>query len=117
MTISNSSLVKRLKASYKLNLGQFYFLNNPVIAEFKEDVHLALENTKELYKLAKKYFGAHLFGHLTNRIHTYFVNVLDYALTDEKLNNIVAFCAVYYRGHNKSNIEIENQFTKKYRHV
>jgi hypothetical protein len=112
MTIENSTLKDHVTATSDLDLGRFYFLNNFVITEFKEGVHLTYENTKELFKLAKKHFGSNLFGYVSNRVNNYSVSPTDYPLFDNELSNISVFGVVCYNQNNKSNIDIENRFSK-----
>lgn len=113
MTIRNSALVHQVTKVKDINLGHLYFLNDIVVSEFKEGVHVTYENAQELITIIREYFGsAKPFGFISNMIHSYSMNPADTPRFKEELKNLSAYGVVSYNAAGKLNAEIENNFCK-----
>ena len=65
-------LKETLIKKYDLDIGSFYFYRNFVIGEIKEGIITTHENSKELFKLGKEYYGLTTpFVYISNRVNSY----------------------------------------------
>ena len=97
---------------YPSNIGKIFFYTNLIIVEAKEGVHINYENTKDVYKKIKAFFGERSFGLVSNRINNYSIEVLDYNKLFKKLPNLTAYGIVCYNLKSTYNVEIEKAFSK-----
>ncbi|WP_299247433.1 hypothetical protein [uncultured Lacinutrix sp.] len=118
MRTINSPLYQKVLETHHLTIGNFYFLENFLIAEINEGIHLDSTNTRTLLKIVNSFFKNRNFGHIINRINKYSVSPLDYASYCKKLDNVVSFSSIIYDNHfDKMNVKIENHFLHKPFHI
>lgn len=111
MSIKDSDLKHHIIMSCKNNLGYMYFLNNIVVIEFDEGVHVDLKNTKFLFKQLKKHFGENKpFGVVANRVNSYSVKLLDIPAFRNQLKNLSGYAVVGHDPASIMNAAIESNF-------
>ena len=95
---------------YDLEMGKVVFFKNYLIIEVAEGTSFDYEKAKELSKLTNRHFGNRPFGYISNRIHSYSLEPIDYTRIKEVFPNITAFAAVIYSKSQKTSVKIENMF-------
>lgn len=115
MRLINLEIHHLVIETHKLKIGTFYFLDNIVIAEINEGVHLDFKSSEDFFKAAHAFFGTTKpFGYISNRINKFSVSPVDFANYSLKLENIKSFCAITYNNYyDNMNIEIEKRFYTK----
>lgn len=114
MKIIDSELYNEIVEKHKLNIGDFYFFKDIIIAEINEGVHLDINNCKAIIKITNQFYKGKPFGHISNRVNQYSVSPLDYENYSNELNSVTCFSTVISNSHfNEMSAEIEKHFIKK----
>ncbi len=113
MRVLDSSLQNNFLRHYSLSMGELYFFENYVIAEFNEGVLISYESVYEVVMLIKEYFGDDKsFGFVSNRIHSYSTVPTDSAKWKQVLPNLAAYGVVIYDHRGMVNVQFEKKFCK-----
>ena len=103
----NRTLIKK----YRLDVGDFYFYKNYMVAEVKEDIAISYENAIEMLKLVKlHYSNTTPFVYISNRINSYSFNPTSHFKTTQMFSNLKGFASVTYDSINDDIAEIEQSF-------
>ncbi|WP_298544067.1 hypothetical protein [uncultured Aquimarina sp.] len=107
------SFHKKLTNRHELSIGVFYFHKNFVISEINEGVILTYENTSELIKLGKTYYGDKTpFIYIANRINSYSFQPTNHFKTNEQFPNVKGYAVVTYNAIGSKIAELEKSFLK-----
>ena len=110
MSITELKLYKKCNCHRTVEIGELYFFENYLIAEFKEGVHIDFENFDETKTLVKKQFGNYPFGFISNRINPYSILVTDGPSFNKEFKNLKAYAVVSHTSISEKIFEIENHF-------
>ncbi|MBD0831811.1 hypothetical protein [Aestuariibaculum sediminum] len=110
MLVKDHPFVEKITGSETNNLGTFYFLENVVIAEFKDGAIINIKNLEATDKAIKKYFGDKNFALICNRIAPYSIDLNDTAAFNENYKNLKADATVFYSNIGRNTWELESQF-------
>ena len=117
MKILKSNISDKILEYHSVKHGQFYFLENLVVAEIKEGVHIDFNNSFEFLNLIIEFYGTEKpFGYICNRINNFSISPLDYPKFNESMPNLAMFGIVHNNHFDRMNYEIEKRFcTKPYK--
>ncbi|MFD2188576.1 hypothetical protein [Aquimarina celericrescens] len=81
----SAKINRKLIQKHQIDIGMFYFYENFIVAEIKENVILNFESGRELFQLASEYYKGILpYIYISNRINSYSINPTEHY----KLENI-----------------------------
>ncbi|WP_338733860.1 hypothetical protein [Mangrovimonas cancribranchiae] len=110
MKVLESPIAKHVEATYCLEIGDFHFFENYLIAEFKQGVCVSFNDLKEVYDLLLDYYKGDTYGFISNRINSYSIDVIDMNRHFEKLNQISAYAIVTYNLNTKRVLAVEDYY-------
>ncbi|RSK38679.1 hypothetical protein [Mangrovimonas spongiae] len=110
MKVLKSPLAKHVEATYCLEIGDFHFFENYLIAEFKQGVCVSFSDLKEVYDLLLDYYNGESYGFISNRINSYSIDVIDMNKHFEKLNQIHTYAIVTYNLSAKRVLAVEDYY-------
>ena len=110
MTVLDSPLSKNVQATYCLDIGDFHFFDNFIVAEFKQGSYVSFEDFKEIFDLSQEFFEGRPSGFVSNRINSYSINLLDIVDHKEKFKNLGAYAIVTYNHNTKRMLAIEDYY-------
>lgn len=103
----NRALIKK----YALDVGDFYFYENYMVAEVKEGIAFSFENATEILKLGKiHYNNTTPFVYISNRKNSYSFNPTSHFKTAPMFPNLKGFASVTYDPINNEIAEMEQSF-------
>jgi hypothetical protein len=112
MSVTESPLYQKVKSHEIIGLGDLFFFENYVVAEFNEGVNIDFKNFGEGKSLIKKYFGENNFGFIGNRINSYSIVLTDAHLFNKEFKNLRAYATVTYSAFAEKVFDVENHFFK-----
>ncbi len=110
MRVTESNLYKNCIAHKTIGLGDLYFFENYVIAEFKEGINLCFANFSDAALLINQFYGKNNFGFINNRIHSHSVLLADAHLFNKSFKNLKACASVVYSIFGDRSFELEKHF-------
>ena len=110
MSITESALYSKAKSIQTIELGNLYFFENFLIAEFNEGVNISFDNFHEAKALIKEHYGETNFGFIGNRINSYSILISDAPLFNEAFKNLTAYATVTYSSFAEKVFYVENHF-------
>ncbi len=109
---------KKLIKKHQLDIGLFYFYENFIVAEIKENINLNFESGKELFQLAATYYkGITPYVYISNRINSYSVKPTEHYKLEDIFPNFKGYAIVTYDGISQKIAELEKLFTNRPTHV
>lgn len=96
----------------ELEVGNFYFYDEFVVAEINEGIEFAFENSRVLFDFAIEKYKKVPFGYISNRINSYTTFPVDYKKTYNYLPSLVAFAIITYTNVAKNFTAVEKKFSK-----
>jgi hypothetical protein len=106
-----SKLNRILIKKYDLEVGTFYFYENFMVSEAKENVAVSFESAQEMLALAKMHFGKLTpFVYISNRINSYSFNPTAHFKTTAMFPNLKGYAVVVYDKMNREIAEMEQSF-------
>ncbi len=114
MKFTESNIFKDLEDYdlVELEIGNFYFCEEFVIAEINEGEVFTFEKSRKLFEFAFKKYKGNFFGYISNRINSYSSFPEDYEKTNNYLPSLIAFSAVTYTKDGKNFTALERKFCK-----
>ncbi len=112
MTIENSPKINSIREQHTLALGDLYFFDHFLIAEFKEGVNIDFDNFKEASLLIRQFYGDRPIGFVSNRVNSYSINLTEAEKFNNAYPNLKAHAVVAYSTLSEKIYEIENHFFK-----
>lgn len=97
---------------YDLTIGKVFFYENYLVIEVAEGMSFNHEKAKELSVLTNLHFENRPFGYISNRIHSYSLDPMDYTKIWEVFPNLKSFAIVAYNDLQKTSIRVEKMFFK-----
>lgn len=114
MKLINSELSDHIIESHKVKAGEFYFLENIVIAEINDGVHFDFDASLESMELIIDFYGKEEpFGYICNRVNNFSISPLDYPKFNSFLKNLAMYGIVHKNHFDRMNYEIEKRFCRK----
>lgn len=114
MKLINSNLFDHIIESYKVKVGEFYFLKDVVIAEINEGVHIDFNTSLEYLELIIDFYGKNEpFGYICNRVNNFSISPLDYPKFNNLLKNLSLYGIVHNNHFDRLNYDIEKRFCNK----
>jgi hypothetical protein len=110
LTVLDSPLSKNVQATYCLEIGDFHFFSNFIIAEFKQGANVSFEDFSEIYELSIEFFGSDPYGFISNRVNSYSINLLDVIKHKGKGENLKANAIVTYNYNTVRVLAIEDHY-------
>ncbi len=105
---------KKLINKHELDIGLFYFYENFIVAEVKENVNLTFESGKELFQLALDYYKSVVpYVYISNRIHSYSVKPTEHYKLENIFPNFQGYAIVTYDNVSYKVAELEKLFTNR----
>lgn len=111
MSITETALYQNVKSHKTTSLGNLFFFENYVIAEFYEGVEINYNNFETVKELIKEQFGNESFGLISNRINSYSIVITDAPLFNQ-CESLKAYATVTYSLFAERVFNIENYFFK-----
>ena len=112
MTILDSPLSKNVQATYCLDIGDFHFFSDFIVAEFKQGSYVSFSDFEEIFDLSSEFFGSKSYGFISNRVNSFSVNLLDIVNHRKKLEHLNAYAIVTYSHNSKRMLAIEDHYFK-----
>ncbi|OUR90766.1 hypothetical protein A9Q87_12485 [Flavobacteriales bacterium 34_180_T64] len=110
MTVLDSPLSKNVQATYCLDIGDFHFFDNFIVAEFKQGSYVSFNDFKEIFDLSREFFEGKPSGIISNRVNSYSINLLDIVENRDKLAQLSAYAIVTYSHNTKRMLAIEDYY-------
>ncbi|WP_179345177.1 hypothetical protein [Winogradskyella ursingii] len=111
MSITESNVAPIVIKQTSTKVGNLYFLNHLVVAEFNEGAHLDLESFRAPLKDIIRHFGSlQPFGLIANRVNSYSISLLDMPEVTASLPNLAAYGIVTHNEAGRMNAIIETKF-------
>jgi hypothetical protein len=113
MNFEKSNYFKLLKhEKLSLSFGDFYLLDNFIIAEFYEGIHFDWDKIQVLASELIRHYGYELkLGYISNRINPYSIDPHLWTNFDQEFGFIIASAIVVYDDISYMNATLEKQFT------
>lgn len=111
MSITETALYQNVKSHKTTSLGNLFFFENYVIAEFYEGVEINYNNFETVKELIKEQFGNESFGLISNRINSYSIVITDAPLFNQ-CESLKAYATVTYSLFAERVFNVENYFFK-----
>ena len=115
MTVLDSPLSKNVQATYCLDIGDFHFFDNFIVAEFKQGSYVSFKDFQEIFDLSQEYFNGRPSGFISNRVNSYSINLLDITENREKLSLLSAYAIVTYSHNTKRMLAMEDYYSESKR--
>lgn len=109
MSITESALYQNIKSHKTIDLGNLFFFENYVVAEFKEGVAINYKNFEQARELIREHFGDGNFGLISNRINSYSIVITDAPLFNQ-CETLKAYATVTYNLFAEKVFNVENYF-------
>jgi hypothetical protein len=110
MSITECNLYSKVKNFKTTQIGDLYFFENYLIAEFYEGVHISFDSFKEVKALIDQHFKGKKFGFIGNRVNSYSLVLSDAQLFNDSLKNLMAYATVTYTSIAEKVFDVENHF-------
>ncbi|WP_040249394.1 hypothetical protein [Psychroserpens mesophilus] len=110
MSIIDSPIYNKLLFKKTITLGNLYFFETYLIAEFNEGVIINFDNFNEAQLAIKEHYNNAAFGFISNRIHSYSIVITDAPKFNTTFNNLKAYATVTYSSFASKVFEMENHF-------
>lgn len=110
LTVLDSPLSENVQATYCLDIGDFHFFNNFIIAEYKQGAYVSFEDFSEIYDLCEEFYDSKPYGFISNRVNSFSVNLLDIIKHREKAKNLNAYAIVTYKQNAKRMLAMEDHY-------
>ncbi|WP_111307533.1 hypothetical protein [Confluentibacter sediminis] len=111
MSIKESELYQSVKNHKTIDLGNLFFFENYLVAEFNEGVEINYRNFESVRELIREYFGDESFGLISNRINSYSIVITDAPLFNQ-CQSLKAYATVTYSLFAEKVFDVENYFFK-----
>lgn len=112
MSIIESPIYNNLLYRKTIALGNLYFFETFLVAEFREGVIINYDNFNEAELAIKKQYSNTDFGFISNRIHSYSIVITDASKFNSVFSNLKAYATVTYSTFASKVFEMENHFFK-----
>ncbi|AXT63328.1 hypothetical protein D1816_24290 [Aquimarina sp. AD10] len=107
---TNKSLINE----HTLDIGKFYFYENFIIAEIKENINLNFESGKQLFQLAQDYYKSTIpYVYISNRINSYSVKPTEHYKLENIFPNFKGYAIVTYDDISFEVANLEKLFTNR----
>ena len=114
MKLFDSKLSGNIIISHSIKSGKLYFLEDIVVAEFNEGVHIEFNSSQEYISLIIDFYGQERpFGYICNRVNDFSISPLDYPKFNRALNNLTMYGIVNNNHFDHMNCNIEKRFCDK----
>ncbi|MCX7549807.1 hypothetical protein [Xanthomarina sp. F2636L] len=117
MKVINSPIKHLIEDTIHLKTGDFYFFKDFIIAEFKEGSHISFNEFEEVMELGKKKYklendklNSVPIGFISNRIHSYSVDLIDMFKNSKFTNQLSAYAIVSYSEVTRKFLSLEDQY-------
>ena len=110
MKVLDSPIANQVEATYCLEVGDFHFFKNLVVAEFKQGAYVSFEDYKEAYELCLDIFNNTPFGFISNRVNSYSINLVDAQEHRKKLKLLHTYAIVTYSHNSKRMLVVEDHY-------
>lgn len=111
MSIKETTFFVNVKNCKTIDLGNLFFFENFLVAEFNEGVEIHYKNFLAVRKLIKEFYGHNSFGFISNRINSYSIVITDAPLFNQ-CDTLKAHATVSYNIFAEKVFNIENYFFK-----
>jgi len=111
MSITDTPLYQHVISHKTIKLGNLFFFENYVVAEFNEGVEINYKNFDAVRELIKEHFGNDHFGLISNRINSYSIVITDAPLFNQ-CESLKAYATVTYSLFAERVFNVENYFLK-----
>lgn len=113
MTITDSNVAPHIIKRTMSEIGSTHFFNHIAVMEFNEGSHVDLISFGQTMHDITTYFGTTKpFGIVSNRVHSYSVDILDIDKVPQLMPNMVAYGIVTHNEAGRMNAIIESNFCK-----
>ena len=114
MKVENSDLIYLPHQLHIFSFGRAYFFENLIISEFDEGSIMNYENLFLLISEATKYYGFEKkLVYISNRVHSYSVDPLDWQMSGKGFKNLKGVGVVSYNSFNRKVVDVEKIFCAK----
>lgn len=111
MSITETPLYQNVISHKTIKLGDLFFFENYLVAEFNEGVEINYNNFYAVRELIKEHFGNDNFGLISNRINSYSIVITDAPLFNQ-CESLKAYATVTYSLFAERVFNVENYFFK-----
>ena len=109
MSTLESPIYQNIIHQKTISLGNLFFFENFMVAEFNEGVEIDYDNFGEVRALMHEYFGDENFGFISNRINSYSIVITDAPKFNE-CQTLKAYATVTYSLFAEKVFNVENYF-------
>ena len=114
MKIEHSDLIYLPHQLHIFSFGRAYFFENVIISEFDEGSMMNFKNLSHLISEATKYYGfTKNLVYLSNRVHSYSVDHLDWKISSKGFKNLKGIGVISYNSFNRKVVDVEKIFCAK----
>lgn len=114
MKLIDSKLSSHIIESHTVKTGKLFFLQDVVVAEFNEGVHIDFNSSLDYISLIIDFYGHERpFGYICNRINDFSISPLDYPKFNRALSNLTMYGIVHKNHFDRINYNIEKRFCDK----
>lgn len=110
MRVINSLIAHLIEDTIETKIGDFYFFKNFIIAEFKEGSHVSYIEFEDVMELGEAKYQLRPVGFISNRIHSYSINLIDMFENSVILISVKAYAVVYYNEKTLNILGLEDKF-------
>lgn len=110
MKTLKSSFASEIDATVSLKIGDFHFIENMIIAEFKEGSHVTFNKFNEVLELKNETHNGMPQVFISNRIYSYSVDLMDILSNSKNLKFLSAYVIVSYNHLTNKVIELEDAY-------
>ncbi|MGE5943706.1 MAG: hypothetical protein ACM31G_05130 [Flavobacteriales bacterium] len=111
MSITETPLYQNVISHKTIVLGNLFFFENYLVAEFNEGVEINYNNFDAVRELIREHFGNESFGLISNRINSYSIVITDAPLFNQ-CQSLKAYATVTYSLFAEKVFNVENYFFK-----
>lgn len=97
---------------YVLGFCTLYFFSSFLVVEVHEGVHFNFEKARHVGELTKLHFADRPFAYISNRIHSYALEPMDYRRIYEIFPTLAILAVVVFNSHQETSLKVEEIFFK-----
>ncbi|MDG5491844.1 hypothetical protein [Psychroserpens sp. SPM9] len=110
MLLIDSKYYSKLIHKETVAIGDLYFFENYLVAEFNEGINITYENFTDAKTIILKHYGNTGFGFIANRRNSYSILITDAPFFNKTFKNLKAYATVTYSSFASKVFEMENHF-------
>jgi len=116
MKVLDSCFANQVEATYCIEIGDFHFFKDFVIAEFNQGCYVSFKDLYDIHDLGSLFYQDGHFGFISNRVNSYSIDLIDFHKNRNKLKLIDFYAIVTYSHFSKKMLPMEDYYFRIDRH-